>query len=826
MKPRNPGSTERDNSGGRPGQWLGQIGQDARYAFRQFLKTPGFTATVVVTLALGIGACTVVFTAINSTLLHPMAGEKTDRDVLLYETQLPRRPQMQLSPPDFLDLERQTKTIESLCGWTGATVTLDGDTEPLQLRAAEITPKVLDIWGTQAALGRSFLPEEFARRERVVMLSYSLWQRAFGGSPDVIGRSVNLDGAPATVVGVISPRFARYGSDIELWVPLTFSDQQRTEQRGAHYLQTMGRLKHGVTLAQAQAEMDVLAANFAREYPGTNKDGGIVVREFGAYINRSLAPMLYVLLGVVGCVLLIACANVANLLLARATVRQREISIRAALGAGHGRLMRQLLVESLLLATMGGATGILLAEWGLRFVRTYGPSAGTDLARLAYVELDPGVLLFTVGFSLLTGVVFGLAPAWLGSRVDLNEALKQGSRGSSEGGARARMRNGLVVVEVGLALVLLTGAGLLVRSFAQLAQVDPGFVPAQVATVQLSLNGKKYFNRTSRTQFADAFLERLHALPGVEAAALTMLTPFNEPGLTNFDIVGRPASTVERGAVFNLVTPDYFRAAGIGLLRGRFMDARDGVSGPPVVLINETFVKQYFPDENPIGQQIDLHFNKGTGPVGEVVGIVRDVVQGSPGSPPAAQFYLPWAAFPINRFMVMVRTTGDPAALLPLIKSQVYAVDKNQPTDAARTLTDLMSDRLARTRLMLSLLVTFAVIALVIAGVGIYGVMAYSVNQRTLEFGIRMALGASRRDVLREVLLRGMKVVGVGLVVGLGASLALGKIVQSLLYHTSPRDPLTLAAIGILLLGVAFLACLLPARRATKVDPMIALRAE
>ena len=805
---------------------MGEIWRDLAYAARQLLKAPGFTATVVITLALGIGACTVVFTAVNSTLLHPMAGEKTDRDVLLYETQLPQRPQMQLSPPTFVDLEQQAKSFEILAGWTGRTLTLETDTEPLQLKAAAITPKVLDIWGTQAALGRSFSPKEFADRERVVMLSYGLWQRAFGGSPNVIGRSVNIDGAPSTVIGVISPRFARYGSDIELWVPLTFSDQQRTQQRGAHYLQTMGRLKRGVTLEQAQAEMNVFAANLARQYPETNKGGAIVVREFGAYINRSLAPTLYVLLGVVGCVLLIACANVANLLLARATVRQKEISIRAALGAGRGRLIRQLLVESLLLAAMGGAGGILLAQWGLRFIRIYGPSAGTDLARLAYVELDPGVLIFTVGFSLLTGVIFGLAPAWLSSRVDLNEALKQGSRGSSEGGVRGRFRSTLVVTEVALALVLLTGAGLLVRSFAQLAQVDPGFVPEHVATVQIGLNGKKYANAVHRTQFADALLDRIRTLPGVEAAALTMLSPFNTPGLTRFDIAGRPPVAVERSAVINLVTPDYFRAAGIRLLRGRVIDLRDGVSGPPVFLVNETFVKQFFPDEDPVGQRLTLNFDRSPGPGGEIIGVVRDIVQGDPGTPPAPQFYLPWAVFPTGGFIVVVRTAGDPALILPLLKQQVLAIDKYQPVGPARTLEDLMSDRLARSPLMLSLLVIFAVTALVIAGVGIYGVMAYSVNQRTLEFGIRMALGASRQDVLREVLRRGMRVVGVGLIVGFGASLALGKVVQSMLYNTSPRDPVVLVAIGILLLGVAFLACLLPARRATKVDPMIALRAE
>ena len=644
------------------------------------------------------------------------------------------------------------------------------------------------------------------------MLSHSLWQRAFGGSPAVIGRAINLDGVPCTVVGVISPQFARYGSDVEFWVPLALSDQQRTEQRGAHYLQTMGRLKRGTTLRQAQAELDVLAANFARQYPETNQGGGLLVRDFGAYINRSLAPMLYVLLGAVGCVLLIACANVANLLLARATSRQREMAIRGALGAGRGRILRQLLMESLLLAALGGASGILLAQWGLGFIRVYGPAAGTDLARLAYVELDPGVLAFTVGFSLLTGVVFGLAPAWLGSRVNLNEALKQGSRGGSESGVRSGLRSALVVLEVSLALVLLAGAGLLGRSFVQLARLDSGFEPDHVATMLLLLKGEKYSTVSQRTQFADALLERIRALPGVQAAALSGSSPLSSPWSWPFTIAGRSTGSIQSSAMPQMVTAEYFRAMGIRLMQGRVFDARDGVSGPGVLVINETLAKQYFPNEEPLGQRLALSFGKDFTVTSEIVGVVRDVMQGTPGSPPPAQLYLPWPTMNSNGFYVMVRTTGDSATTLNLFKSQVYAVDKNQAIGATRTLESLMSDSLARTHLMLMLLGVFGVIALMIAAVGIYGVMAYSV--------------ASRANILRDVLSRGMKVVGLGLVIGLGAALVLGQIVQSMLYNVSPRDPLTLTAIIVLLLLVSFFACLLPARRATKVNPIEALRAE
>lgn len=806
--------------------WIEQGWQDLRYAVRMLLTSRGFSITVIVTLALGIGACTVVFTAVNSTLLHPLAGKPVDHDVLIHETQLPQRPQMQLSPPTFLDVEREAKSFEILAAWSGQSVVLQGDDEPLQLRAAAITPRTLDIWGTQAALGRSFLPKEFTNGERVVMLSHALWQRAFGGAPTIIGRSINIDGAPTTVIGVISPQFARYGSDIELWLPLAFSEQQRTQQRRAHFLQTMGRLKHGVSLAEAQAELDIIAANLARQYPDTNKGVGLLVRDFGAYINRSLAPMLYRLLGAVACVMLIACANVANLLLARATARQREIAIRAALGANRLRIMRQLLVESVVLAALGGAGGILLAQWGLRFIRVYGPAAGTDLARLAYIELDPGVLAFTVGFSVLTGVAFGLAPAWLAANGDLNDALKQGARGSTESGVHGRLRNALVVLEVSLALVLLAAAGLLVRNFTQLGRLDPGFASERVATLQLQLSARKYTTSLQRTQFADAILERLHASAGVESAALASLTPVNQPSLVPFRIAGRSPDVAPTTAMPQLVTANYFRVLGIGLVRGRSFDARDGASGPPVFLINETLARLYFPSQDPLGQQLSVAAGGPSGLTGEIVGIVRDVMQGTPGTPPPPQFYLPWSSLAGNSFFVLARSRGDAGAILPALKTQLRAVDKDQPVVAARTLDELMGNALARSHLMLVLLAVFGFVALVIAAVGIYGVMTYSVSQRITEFGIRMALGAGRANILREVLGRGMKVVGLGLVLGLVAALMFGRVMQSLLVDLSPRDPLTLVAIVLLLLVTALIACLLPARRATKVDPIVALRSE
>lgn len=806
--------------------WLEQLGQDLAYTVRQLFKSPGFSATVILTMALAIGACTVVFTAVNSTLLHPLAGEAVDREVIIHETQLPQRPQLPLSPPMFVDLQSLSKSFELITAWTGVTSTLRTDAEPMQVRGAAISAGLAEGWSPVPALGRNFTAEEMAQGEHVVMLGYALWQRAFGGSPDVINRVISTEDGDFRVVGVISPKFARYGSDIEFWFPLVLNQQQREQQRGAHYLQVGARLKHGVSLEQARAELDVIAANLAQQYPDTNKGVGLLVRDIGAYINRSLAPMLKILLGAVGCVLLIACANVANLLLARATVRQREVSIRAALGASRGRIIRQLLAESVLLAVLGGGCGILLAQLGLRFIHIYGPSAGTDMARLAYIELDPTVLAFTLGFSLLTGIIFGLAPAWLGSRVDLNEMLKQGSRGSSEAGMRGRLRRLLVVAEVALALVLLAGAGLLVRSFSQLAQVDPGFSLDHVATMQVLLNGRKYQQPGSRQQFSRDLLERIRAVPGVEAAGIANMTPFNTGSPFDFAIAGRPPDGQQPGAIPYLVTSDYFKAMGIRVLRGRVIEERDGVSAPPVFVVNEALVRQYFPNEEALGQTLTLTFGRNPRLSGEIVGVVADVMQGTPGEPPPPQFYLPWAVLPGGGLNVMVRTTGDPTAALSLLKNQVYTVDRDQPVAYARPLQGLMDDKLARQHFMLVLLGIYGLIALIIATVGIYAVMAYSVSQRTMEFGIRMALGASRQDMLGQVLRQGLLMVGLGLLVGLGAALALGQVVQSMLYNLSPRDPVTLAAICGLLLLVSLFACWLPARRAAKVDPVIALRAE
>ena len=499
--------------------------------------------------------------------------------------------------------------------------------------------------------------------------------------------------------------------------------------------------------------------------------------------------------------------------------------------------MRQLLAESLLLAGLGGALGIVLAQWGMRFIRIYGPAAGTDLARLAYVELDPSVLAFMVCFSLAVGVFFGLAPAWLGSRVDLHDAMKQGGRGNSEAGARGRLRQLLMILEIALALLLLAGSGLLTRSFIKRAQIDPGFEPRQVAAASVGLSGRRYRETAQRRQMTDAVLERVRTLPGVVSAAVTHVGPHNNAGPLAFDLAGRPADGAPRAAIPYMVSAGYFETMGIRLVRGRTFDVQDGVSAPPVFVVNEAFVRQHFGDDNPLGHRIALNLQgervndrasaeRPPGTSGEIVGVVADVMQGTPGAPPQPQMYLTWASFNTNGFLLMVRTTGEPSAFLASIKRQIFEVDRQQPVQWARPLEDVMGDSQARSQLMLMLLVSFGMIALVIAAVGIYSVMAYSVSQRTLEFGIRMALGASQGDILRQVLRGGMKTVLLGLTAGLVAALVCGRVLDSLLYDTDSRDPVTLAAIVALLAVVAFVACWLPARRATRVDPMVALRAE
>jgi putative ABC transport system permease protein len=797
---------------------------DLRYALRQLLKAPSFTAIAILTLALGIGACSAIFSVVNVVLLQPLDYPEANRIVAIRETNLPQFPEFSVSPPNYLDWEKQTKSYEYFAAYGGAQLNLTGEGEPQRLVGVKATAHYFDVYGVKPVLGRMLLPEEDAPgKNHVVVLSYPFWQRVFGGARDVIGRAVQLNGEPYNVVGVAPAGFG-LASKVDAWMPMAFKpDETANDARGGHYINVVGRLKPGVTVAQARAELEVIASQLAIQYPDSNKGWGIFMMPLQDYGVRDVKPVLYTLLGAVGCVLLIACANLANLLLARATARHREISIRAALGASRARLMRQLLTESVVLSLFGGVAGLLLARWGLDALLALAP---TSLPRITEIHLDSRVLLFSLALSLVTGLVFGIAPAWLAARADVNEALKQGTRGSTEGGARGRLRGALVVIEVTLALMLLGGAGLLARSFMQLAHVDPGFAPENATLLRLSLPQKKYAMPEQQTAFADALLDRVKNLPGVQFAGITHSMPLVGDYVLGFNIEGRPAIAPSDlpSTNYYAVTPDYFRAMGIHLLRGRTFTPQDDAKAPRVAIINETMARQYFPNEDPIGKRINI--TNGPDTWREIVGIVGDIKQYGVDKATSAQAYEPFAQVPFSSLNVVVRTKGSPAALLSALRPTVYAVDKDQPVGVIRPLEEIVADSIARQRFAMTLLTVFSLVALVIAAVGIYGVMAYSVVQRTGEFGIRMALGAQQRDVLRLVLMQGGKLIGLGLVIGLSATLAASRAMGSMLFNTSAQDPLTLGGITLLLGFVALIACLLPANRATKVNPIEALRSE
>lgn len=797
---------------------------DLRFALRQLLKSPGFTLTAVLTLALGIGACTAIFSVVNGVLLRPLDYPEPDRIVVVKESNLPAYPEFSVSPPNFLDWQKQAKSFASLAAVGGQALNLTGDREPQRLIGAKITAQYFDVYGIKPILGRAFLPEEDAPgRNHVVILSHAFWQRAFAGAPDVVGRTLPLNGEPHTVVGIAPPNFGAQNK-MDAWVPMAFTaEETASDNRGAHYINVTGRLRPGVTATQADAEMKVIAAQLAQQYSDSNKGWSAFVQPLQDYSVRDVRAVLYTLLGAVGCVLLIACANIANLLLARATARHRELSIRAALGAGRARLIRQLLTESVVLAVLGGAAGVLLAQWGLAALLALAPK---NLPRVADIHLDAGVLGFALLLSLATGLLFGLMPAWLAARTNVNDALKQGARGATDAGARGRFRAALVVAEVAAAVVLLAAAGLLVRSFEKLARVDPGFRPENATVVRLTVPEKKYATPEQQSAFADALLARFGTLPGVEAAGVANTLPLVGDWVLSFEIEGRPAvpASDQPDTNYYAVSPDYFRAMGIRVVRGRGFTAHDDAKAPHVALISETFARLHFPHEDPIGKRINI--TNGPTTWREIVGIVGDVKQYGPDRATTAQAYEPFAQKPHETFNFVLRTTGSPAALLSSLRPTVYAVDRDQPVGSIQPLEEILSGSIARQRFAMLLLTVFSIVALAIAAIGIYGVMAYSVTQRTSELGIRTALGARPADILRLVFFQGGRLVALGLVLGLVATLAAGRAIGSMLFETSAADPLTLLATTLLLAVVAALACLIPARRATKVDPITALRAE
>jgi putative ABC transport system permease protein len=797
--------------------------KDVRYGMRMLTRNPAFTVIAVIALALGIGATTAIFSVVNAVLLRPLPYSEPDRLMIIRETKLPQFPEFSVSPGNFLDWQKQNTVFERMVAVGSGSFNLSDGGEPERLVGQRVTDGFLAILGAQPALGRDFLAEEDQPGHNfVVIISHGLWQRRFGGDANILDRTITLNGQSYTIVGVMPPSFRFGDRATELWTPIAFTAQQ-SQQHGSHYVSAIARLKPGVTVEQARVEMSAIADRLAEQYPDSDAGWNVLVMPMLQYAVRSIKLALYVLLGAVGFVLLIACANVANLLLARAASRQKEIAIRTALGAGRWRIVRQLLTESVLLAVAGGAVGLLLAVWGKDLLLSLAPE---NLPRVREASLDGRVLVFTLGITLLTGIVFGLVPALQASKPNLNETLKDAGRGSTEGGRRHLFRSVLVVLEVATALVLLVGAGLLIKSFVRLQRVDPGFNPDNALTVKMALPQKKYTTPEMGAVFYKQLLEKISTLPGVEAVGAACVLPLDDDFVLGFDIQGRPpyAPGDEPNTNYYSVTPGYFKAMGIPLLCGRPFNEHDTKDSTRVAIINEAMVKKFFPDEDPIGKHISV--TMGPTLYREIVGVVGDVKQYGLDQETPVETYEPFAQQPMSFMSLIVRTGGDPTSLSAAIRGEVLSIDKEQPVSSMKPLAELVSASVAQQRFAMLLLGVFAAVALLLAAVGIYGVMSYAVTQRTHEIGIRMALGAGQRDVLRLVVGNGMRLTLIGVAIGLVTAFALTRIMSTLLFGVSATDLMTFAIFSVSLTAVALVACLVPARRALKVDPMVALRYE
>jgi putative ABC transport system permease protein len=805
---------------------LEDLWQDLRFGARTLRKSPGFTLVAVLTLALGVGANSAIFSVVNAVLLRPLPYKDPDRLVMVWEKGNPDEfPINSVSAANFIDWREQSRVFEGMSVLGRASFNLTGAGEPLRVDGRRVSANLFRLLGVEPQLGRAFLPEEDdPGAGRVVILSHGLWQRRFGADPSVVGRPVNMNGHSYTVVGVMSPQFQFPSRQDELWVPIAFAPKEAAS-RGNNSYEVLGRLKQGVTLGQAQAEMNAIASRLKRQYPDVVKSDATVVVSLHEQTVGDIKTALLVLLGAVGFVLLVACANVANLLLARAAVRRKEVALRVALGAGRMRLMRQFLTESVLLAALGGALGLLLALWGLSVLKAFVPES---LAEVKNVALDARLLGFTAAVSLVTGLVFGLAPAAQASRLDLNEMLKEGGRDSSSGRGGDRLRGLLVVAEVAVSLVLLIGAGLLVNSFVRLRSLDPGFSPENLLTMSVMLPQQKYPDHARRVAFFSELTSRVEALPGVRAAAVTNWIPLTLQGDTfGVSVEGRPDPGPDKrpDVVTRVVSQDYFDAMGIRLLRGRKFDERtDRADSRPVAVVSETMARRLWPGEDPIGKRVQPGEPDPNGWI-EVVGVAGDVRQFDLAAEPRLQMYLPYAQFEwfVPRQLV-VKTDGEPAGLAAAVRKTVWELDRDQPVSDVRTMEEVLSGSVARQRFSTLLLGVFAALALLLAAVGIYGVMSYAVAQRTREIGIRIALGAQAGSVLRLMVGQGLKLAAAGVALGLVGALLLTRLMSSLLFGVSATDPATLVCISVVLVGVALLASYIPARRAAKVDPLVALR--
>jgi putative ABC transport system permease protein len=813
--------------------------KDLRYGFRMLTKNPGVSLIAVLTLALGIGVNTAIFSVVSAVLLNPLPYKDSDRLVSLWEN-VPEHGRWRVAPANFFDWKKQNTVFEDVASFGGAAVTLTGDGEPEQLLGTAVTPGYFEVVGVQPLLGREFLPEEYELgKDRVVILGYGLWQRRYGGDRSIINRQVTLDGNSYTVIGVMpagiyparpttAGRIEFDEQSQEFWRPMSYIGQLAS-LRSAHILGVLARLKPGVTIEQAQTEMNTIGARLAQEYDA-NKGEGIIVNRFVNELVGNVRPALFTLLVAVGLVLLIACANIAGLLLAQHAARTKEIAIRAALGAARGRLVRQFFIEGLLLSLLGTLAGLALAQLGLTLLLKFVPQ---QIPRLAQVGLDWRVLGFTLLLSIVTCLLFGLIPAWHASKPDLQTALEQSGRTSGPGAARLRFRQLLVVFQVSVAVTLVIGAGLLVKSFWRLQRVDPGFKAERVLSADLVLPGSKYKEPKELNNFYDQLLQRISALPGVESATIAYDPPLQSNWVDAFQIEGRvePADNRSPSANFIPVGPDYFNTVGARIVKGRAFTPQDDADHPGAVIVNEAFVRHYFPGEEPLGHRI-----KPSPPARiwkdqrltsfEIVGVVHDVKSAGLAAASEPAYYLPATQVPLADMTILVRTTSEPKSLVPALRQAVWSIDPNQPIANVNTLEQIVSDSIAQPRLNMLLMMLFGGLALLLSAVGIYGLLSHAVTQRTQEMGIRMALGANVTDVLKLVLRQGMFLALIGEVIGLAGAFALTRLIRGLLFGVTPTDASIFAGVVVVLTLTALLACWIPARRATKVDPLVALRYE
>ena len=803
--------------------------QDIRYACRMLLKQPAFTLTAVAALALGIGANTAIFSVVNAVLLKPLPYSDPGQLVMVWmDYRVGGNKEDIHSWPNYVDYRDGNTTFAAMAGYTNASLNLTGTGEPERIVGASTTASFFDVMRVTPLLGRVISPEENTEgNDRVIVLSHGLWQRRFGGDRSIVGRDIQVNGVNRTVIGVMPPEFRFPESQTEFWVPLTVTPDLQAN-RGSYWLTAIGRLKPGVTLEQARPEMDAIAKRLETTFPQTNTNIGVNLVSLREQTVGRVRPALYVLLGAVALVLLIACANVANLLLSRAAAREREFAIRSAVGAGRGRIVRQLLVESMLLGVLAAAVGVGLAIFGLDALKAMLPA---DMPRIDQIGVDARVLGFTLGVSMLTAIAFGLVPALQASRPKLSETLKEaGGRGGSQGVRSRRVRRLLVVAEVALAIMLLVGAGLLIKSFNRLQSEELGFRTDRLLTVELALPPSKYGDGNARRPFHQQLLERLNNLPGAEGAAAT--TSILLGALANsgyFTIEGRPPAQPGENAEVTIdsVTPNYHQLMGTPLLKGRAFTDADGPESPRVIIVNDTFVRRFLPGEDAIGKRMNFGANpdQTQNPWRTIVGVVADTRRNGFEREPRPESYIPLTQRPSGYTTYVIRTSSpDPTTLVTAVRNAVRGVDPDQPIFGIKTMEQLMSETTAQRRLNTILLGVFAGLALLLAAVGIFGVMNYSVTQRTHEIGIRMALGAQRGDVLRLVVGQGMMLACIGVVVGLFGAYALTRLLASMLYGVSATDPAVFVAVAGLLGAVAVVACYLPALRAARVQPTVALR--